>query len=178
MNRSPFTILHLILQVKTRKKNSTTKNGNNKGGNNSSAANNAATNHDQLVTMLTNILTKAMIPGMWCIVASLLPFAAFQWFGFAVFCKLQKHELSKLPQSITSYGSKLNLTMPGDDLKPDWCHIDPPIPYFELGKQVGKMKKIEVKSKPHPIYIHTNVPNIPIKISSSMNKKTVGMYLP
>ena len=130
-NRS-FTILHHILQVKTRKKNSTTKNGNNKGGNNSSTA---ATNHDQLVTMLTNILTKAMIPGMWCIVASLLPFAAFQWFGFAVFCKLQKHELSKLPQSITSYGNKLNLTMPGDDLKPNWCHIDPPIPYFELGKE-------------------------------------------
>merc|ERR1712150_395801 len=107
-----------ILLVKTRKKNSATaaKNGN-KGGNNSIAA----TNHDQLVTMLTNILTKAMIPGMWCIVASLLPFAAFQWFGFAVFCKLQKHELSKLPQTIISYGTKLNLTMPGDDLKPNWC---------------------------------------------------------
>ena len=86
-----------------------------------------------------------MIPGMWCIVASLLPFAAFQWFGFAVFCKLQKHELSKLPQTIISYGTKLNLTMPGDDLKPNWCNIDPPIPYFELGRYL-KSKQLSVKS--------------------------------
>ena len=104
--------------------------------------------------MLTNILTKAMIPGMWCIVASLLPFAAFQWFGFAVFCKLQKHELSKLPQSITSYGNKLNLTMPGDDLKPNWCHIDPPIPYFELGRLDVVFRQIEIVLKDSTVFVY------------------------
>ena len=85
------------------------------------------------MSMITNIGLKAMIPGMWCIVAALLPFAAFQWFGFAAFCKLQKHELSNFPASISDYGTKLNLTMPGSDSKPEWCSSDPPIPFLALG---------------------------------------------
>ena len=83
--------------------------------------------------LMSNIGLKAMIPGMWCIVATLLPFAAFQWFGFAAFCKLQKYELSHFPKKITDYGIKLNLTMPGNEPKPEWCFADPPIPFIALG---------------------------------------------
>ena len=124
--------------VKTRKKNSANinRNGNKpqkEAQSSSSSSNNNVSNNEQLMSMITNIGLKAMIPGMWCIVAALLPFAAFQWFGFAAFCKLQKHELSNFPASISDYGTKLNLTMPGSDSKPDWCSSDPPIPFLALG---------------------------------------------
>ena len=57
--------------------------------------------YDQMVTAMTTIGFSAMIPGIWCIVSSIAPFAAFQWFGFAAFCKLQKHELGNFdPQVI------------------------------------------------------------------------------
>ena len=78
-------------------------------------------------------LHKNLLPGIWCIVASMAPFAAFQWFGFAAFCKLQKHEMGNFPKEVIEYGQIHNLTMPGQDDKPEWCFEDPPIPYIHVG---------------------------------------------
>ena len=89
--------------------------------------------YDQMVTAMTTIGFAAMVPGIWCIVSSLAPFAAFQWFGFAAFCKLQKHELGNFAPQIMEYGKVNNLTMPGTEEKPDWCFQDPPIPHVHIG---------------------------------------------
>ena len=74
-----------------------------------------------------------MVPGIWCIVSSIAPFAAFQWFGFAAFCKLQKHELGTFAPEIIKYGIELNQSMPGFENKPQWCFEEPPIPYLHIG---------------------------------------------
>ena len=92
--------------------------------------------YDQMMSTFTTIGFSALAPGIWCIVAALAPFAAFQWFGFAAFCKLQKHEMSHLPKMVLDYGLENNLTMPGQEEKPDWCFKDPPIPYYYLNKDL------------------------------------------
>lgn len=90
-------------------------------------------NMDQVISTVTTIGISAIVPGIWCIVSSLAPFAAFQWFGFAAFCKLQKDEMANFPDEILDYAEENNLTMPGQDDKPEWCLKDPPIPYWYLG---------------------------------------------
>jgi hypothetical protein len=120
-----------ILFVKLNKKNST------KSGTGTGCEKPATCySNEQLMNMLMKIGFSALVPGIWCIVASLSPFAAFQWFAFAAFCKLQKSELAEMPLQVLDYGKVHNLTMPGDDNKPDWCTQDPPIPYFNLGIQI------------------------------------------
>ena len=86
-----------------------------------------------MIQTFTTIGFAAVMPGIWCIVASMAPFAAFQWFGFAAFCKLQKHELGNFPPEVIEYGQINNLTMPGQEDKPSWCFEDPPIPYLHVG---------------------------------------------
>ena len=43
--------------------------------------------YEQMVQTFTTIGLAAVLPGIWCIVTSMAPFAAFQWFGFAAFLK-------------------------------------------------------------------------------------------
>ena len=81
--------------------------------------------YDKMVQTFTNITLAAVLPGIWCIVASMAPFAAFQWFGFAAFCKLQKHEMGDFPQKVIDYGQTHNLSMPGEEIYTslDFCLI-------------------------------------------------------
>ena len=117
-----------ILYVKQKKKNSTT----GQGGQNKQPKNNQQS-YEQMVTAMTTIGFAAMVPGIWCIVSSLSPFAAFQWFGFAAFCKLQSHELGTFAPEVIEYGKDNNFSMPGTEEKPEWCFKDPPIPYMHIG---------------------------------------------
>ena len=110
-------------------------------------------NNEQLLTAFTTIGLSAMLPGMWCIVASLSPFAAFQWFGFAAFCKLQSHELATFPAPIIKYGEVNNFTMPGGKEKPSWCYLDPPIPYYHLGDFAFKEPFIHWVPEEWPHYV-------------------------
>ena len=89
--------------------------------------------YEQMVQTFTTIGLAAVLPGIWCIVTSMAPFAAFQWFGFAAFCKLQKHEMGNFPEEVIEYGQIHNLTMPGQEDKPTWCYEEPPIPYIHVG---------------------------------------------
>ena len=89
--------------------------------------------YEQMVQTFTTIGLAAVLPGIWCIVTSMAPFAAFQWFGFAAFCKLQKHEMGNFPEEVIEYGRIHNLTMPGQEDKPTWCYEEPPIPYIHVG---------------------------------------------
>lgn len=103
--------------------------------------------------MMGNIITTAIVPGIWCIVASLAPFAAFQWFAFATFCRLEKSEMARMAKHIRAYGKEHELLMPGDpNRKPVWCSQDPPIPYFHLGggATIGEpFKHWKVEEWPH-----------------------------
>ena len=89
-------------------------------------------NYDQVINTFTTIGLSAMLPGIWCIVASLAPFGAFQWFAFAAFCKLKTFEIGQFHEKIYEYGTSHNLSMPGADTKPEWCYKDPPVPHYHL----------------------------------------------
>ncbi len=117
-----------ILYIKHKKKIATTRST---GTNNRDSNNDNST--EKMISAFTNIGISAMMPGIWCIISAVAPFAAYQWFGFAAFCKLNRHEMGTLAEDIVDYGLRYNLSMPGQDEKPQWCFQEPPIPFMHLG---------------------------------------------
>eukprot|EP00088_Acartia_fossae_P027859 TRINITY_DN2861_c0_g1_i4.p1 TRINITY_DN2861_c0_g1~~TRINITY_DN2861_c0_g1_i4.p1 ORF type:complete len:517 (+),score=46.70 TRINITY_DN2861_c0_g1_i4:40-1590(+) len=104
----------------------------------------------ELSTTIANILGDAIIPGLFNIISSIVPFFLFQWFCFTNFCRITKYT-PVVPDFLVNYGRSNLLKILGDDPS-EWCSHDPPIAYFYIQKNYwnnGFLSYWEVKQLPN-----------------------------
>ena len=100
----------------------------------------------------------------------LFPFAAYQWFAYAAFCRLNESDVD-ISADIKQYGKEKGLKMPGGSEKPDWCKNDPPISYFSVQSMVWPADG-DQSTKGIDILIYSSIGQLPYVISSA---PTLGM---
>jgi hypothetical protein len=98
-------------------------------------------------------------------VLCLFPFAAYQWFAYAAFCRLTASDV-ELSATVKQYGADHGLKMPGDTAKPDWCRNDPPISYFSV-QSMSWPADDEQSTKGIDIMVYSSVGQLPYLISSA-----------
>jgi len=104
----------------------------------------------EISTTLANILGDAIIPGLFNIISSVIPFFFFQWFCFTNFCRITKHT-PVVPDFLVEYGRANLLKVLGDDPSP-WCSDEPPVAYFYIQKNYwdnGFLAYWELKQLPN-----------------------------
>ena len=74
----------------------------------------------QPAAMVWQIARTAILPGMLNLILCLGPFAAYQWYVFATFCKLRAAEVV-LPSVIVNAAERNGYVLPGAENKPEWC---------------------------------------------------------
>jgi len=95
----------------------------------------------------------------------LFPFAAYQWFAFAAFCRLGPTDVD-LTEDVQKYGRDNGHKMPGDSVKPDWCKNDPPLSYFSVQSMMWPVEE-EQSTKGLDILVYSSIGQLPFLISSA-----------
>lgn len=71
-------------------------------------------------TTLANIVGDGVVPTFFAAVGAILPFAAFQWYGFTQFCGLTKVDPASFSDGILSVAKAQSYKMPSSEPS-EWC---------------------------------------------------------
>ena len=100
-----------------------------------------------------NILSDALIPGLWNIILTIAPFAGYQWYAYTAFCPSNIPSNDNrpifnvdLPEEIMKYGEDHNLLRPfvnmNNSIAADWCEAEPPISYHHVVMKYWKIDSL------------------------------------
>ena len=78
-------------------------------------------------TTLANIIGDGLFPGIFCSVASIIPFGLVQWYGYTQFCGLTKVNLD-FDELVVEYAVNQSLKLPSQ-IPSEWCSYLIPMPY-------------------------------------------------
>ena len=104
----------------------------------------------ELSTTIANIVGDGCVPTLFSVVAAVVPFAVFQWYGFTQFCGLTK-EAESLSDDLVGYANERGYKLPSSPPS-EWCGWMVPASYNYIQKHhwnVGFLNYFEIKQIPN-----------------------------
>ncbi len=86
--------------------------------------------HSDLSETVANVIGDALIPAFLTAVATLIPFALYQWYAFTEYCGVTKPKMD-FDERVIEYGLNHSLKLPSSGPS-EWCGDQVPLPYRHI----------------------------------------------